>query len=201
MIRVRPAGEPPTFDTDVRQPGLRAIAELVGETPPRSAGRRYAQVAESREEIPAAAFPAYWRRGLDDLMERYHRICSYSSLYIHPVTGARSVDHMVAKSRRWDPVYEWANYRLTCSLMNARKDAIASVLDPFEIEDGWFALELVGFQVVSGAGLAGDDLAAVEDTIQRLQLNDLMCCKARADAGLVAVCREVLGTNRSDSPT
>lgn len=114
-------------------------------------------------------------------MERYHRICFYSSLYIHPVTGARSVYHMVAKSRRWDEVYEWANYRLTCSLMNARKDAIASVLDPFEIEDGWFALELAGFQVVSGAGLAGDDLAAVEDTIQSLQLNDLMCCKARAE--------------------
>ena len=51
---------------------------------------------------------------------------------------------MVAKSMRWDQVYEWANYRLACSLMNARKDAIASVLDPFEIEDGWFALELVG---------------------------------------------------------
>ena len=114
-------------------------------------------------------------------MERYDRICSYSSLYIHPVTGARSVDHMVAKSMQWNQVYEWTNYRLACSLMNARKDAIASVLDPFEIEDGWFALELVGFQVVSGEGLAGDDLAAVEDTIQRLRLNDLICCEARAE--------------------
>ena len=114
-------------------------------------------------------------------MERYDRICSYSCLYIHPVTGARSVDHMVAKSTQWDQVYEWTNYRLACSLMNARKDAIASVLDPFEIGEGWFALELVGFQVVSGEGLAGDDLATVEDTIQRLRLNDLICCEARAE--------------------
>lgn len=181
MIRVTPAEEPLTFEAQVRQPGRRAIAELVGETPLRIAGQRYAQVAESREEIPAGAFPAYWSRALDDLMERYHRICCYSSLYIHPVTGARSVDHMVAKSMRWDQVYEWTNYRLACSLMNARKDAIASVLDPFEIEDSWFALELVGFQVVSGEGLAGDDLVAVEDTIQRLRLNDLICCDARAE--------------------
>ena len=65
--------------------------------------------------------------------------------------------------------------------MNARKGAVASVLDPFEVEDGWFALELVGFQVVPGEGLAGDDLVAVEDTIQRLRLNDLMCCDARAE--------------------
>ena len=88
---------------------------------------------------------------------------------------------MVAKSMQWNQVYEWTNYRLACSLMNARKDAIASVLNPFEIEDGWFALELVGFQVVSGEGLAGDDLATVEDTIQRLRLNDLICCEARAE--------------------
>ena len=30
MIRVRPAKEPPDFDANVRQPGLRAVAELAG---------------------------------------------------------------------------------------------------------------------------------------------------------------------------
>ena len=181
MIPVRPAEEPSNFDADVRRPGLRAIAERVGEMPPRTAGQRYKQVAESREEIPAAAFPAYWSRALDDLMERYDRICSYSSLYIHPVTGARSVDHMVAKSMRWDQVYEWTNYRLACSLMNARKDAIASVLDPFEIEDGWFALELVAFQVVPGDELPGDTAMSVRDTIEQLRLNEAVCCDARGE--------------------
>lgn len=67
MIPVRPAAEPPAFDADVRQPGLRAIVELAGETPVRAAGRRYKQVAESREEIPAGAFPPYWRAALGDL--------------------------------------------------------------------------------------------------------------------------------------
>lgn len=181
MIPVRPAAEPPAFDADVRQPGLRAVAELAGETPVRAAGRRYKQVAESREEIPAGAFPPYWRAALGDLLAGYGRICSYLCLYIPRGTGAPSVDHMVAKSRRWDQVYEWRNYRLACSWMNARKGAVASVLDPFEIGDGWFALELVGFQVVPGAGLAADDLAAVEATIERLRLSDQICCEARAE--------------------
>ncbi len=35
MIHVNPADEPPGFDQKVRMPGLRAIAELVGEEPPR----------------------------------------------------------------------------------------------------------------------------------------------------------------------
>ena len=180
MIRVKPAEDPPTFDADVRQPGLRAIAERVGEMPTRTAGRRYAQVAESREEIPADAFPSYWREALGDLLESYNRICSYLCLYIPRGTGAPSVDHMVAKSMQWGQVYEWTNYRLACSLMNARKGAIASVLDPFQIEDGWFALELYEFQVVPGRGPSVDVVTAVEDTIERLRLNDSECCKARS---------------------
>ena len=149
--------------------------------PPRTAGQRHPKVAESREEIPAAAFPPYWHKVLGDLLASYDRICSYLCLYIPRGTGAPSVDHMFTKSMRWDQVYEWTNYRLACSLMNGRKRAIASVLDPFEIEDGWFALELVEFQVVPGEGLARDDLAAVEDTVTRLRLNDLICCEARAE--------------------
>ena len=81
---------------------------------------------------------------------------------------------MVAKSRRWDRVYEWSNYRLACSLMNARK-GVASVLDPFEIEEGWFALELVDFQVVPGEGLSADVVGAVSETIERLRLSDRTC--------------------------
>ena len=113
MIPVTPAPEPAAFDGKVRQSGLRAIAELAGEqpTPPRTAGRPYPRVAASRDEIPADKFPPYWREMLDDLMRSYHRICAYLCLYIPRGTGAPSVDHAVAKSRRWDQIYEWSNYR------------------------------------------------------------------------------------------
>ena len=181
MIPVTPAPEPLSFDATVRQPGRQAIAELVGETSTRTAGRRRAQIAQSREEIPAAAFPPYWREALDHLLAGYNRTCSYLCLHIPRGTGAPSVDHMIAKSMHWDQVYEWTNYRLACALMNSRKGAAASVLDPFEIQDGWFALELVAFQVVPGDGLPNDTETLVRDTIERLRLNDVTCCDARGE--------------------
>ena len=183
MIPVTLAPEPPTFDRKVRKPGLRAIAELAGEQPdpPRTVGQPYSPVAASRDEIPADKFPPYWREMLDDLKDSYHRICAYLCLYIHPGTGAPSVDHAVARSKRWDQIYEWSNYRLACSLMNARKGAVTCVLDPFDVKEGWFALELVGFRIIPGGGLPDDVAGAVADTIGRLRLNDHECCEARAE--------------------
>ena len=98
LIRVTPAPEPATFQERVRAPGLRAIAEMVGERPPRQSGRRFQKIADRREDIPADKFPPYWTEAIDDLMRLYNQICAYSCFRIHPVTGSRSVDHMAAKS-------------------------------------------------------------------------------------------------------
>ena len=149
-----PAPEPADFDRAVRQPGLRAIAESVGETPRRRVGRRFAQVVATRDQIPAGNFPSYWREARDDLQAAYGRVCAY--LCVRISTDA-SVDHYVAKSRRWDLVYEWSNYRMACAAMNSYKGEAQDVIDPFQLRDGWFALELVEFQVVAGAGLADVD--------------------------------------------
>ena len=81
----------------------------------------------------------------------------------------------------WGQVYEWRNYRLACSGMNSHKGAVAKVLDPFEVEDGWFALELVAFQVVPGDRLADEVEVSVKDTIEQLRLNDSIYCDARAE--------------------
>lgn len=174
MIRVTPAPEPVPFDEAVRRPGLRAIAEMVGESPvpARRKGRPFNKIADSRDKIPPERFPAYWTHALDDLMTAYNRICAYSCFRIHPVTGGRSVDHMAAKSRAWDQVYEWINYRLACSLLNARKRDFGDVLDPFLIEDDWFEMELVGFQVKPAKHLDADTRVRVQGTIDRLGLND-----------------------------
>lgn len=167
MIRVVPAIEPAHFDERVRQPGLALIAQL-------------AESAGSKDAIPPSQFKPYWRRALDDLMASYNRTCAYLSLYIPRVAGTPSVDHMAAKSKAWDRVYEWSNYRLACLSMNARK-GVADVLDPFEISEGWFALELVAFQVVPGHGLPTDVHAQVVETIATLRLSDSNCCEARAE--------------------
>ena len=149
MIRVVLAEEPADFDAKVRKPGLRAIAEMVGEPNlSKRRGRKRDVVANSRDAIPADKFPAYWTEALPELLEAYGRVCAYMSFYMERVTGAASVDHMLPKSLEWQVVYEWHNYRLACSLMNSRKNNYRNVLDPFEVEDGWFRIELVGYQVI-----------------------------------------------------
>ncbi len=174
MIPVIVAEEPDTFDRVVRQRGLLAIAELSGRRPQtkRRAGRPFKQVAARARDIPSEAFPPYWTDCLDDLMTCYDQICAYSCFRIHRVTGARSADHFAAKSRDWKRVYEWLNYRLCCSRLNARKNAFSSVLDPFEIKPGWFQLELVGFQVHPDRKLPAKLQAQIQHTIDLLGLND-----------------------------
>ncbi len=179
MIRVNPAPEPPHFDERVRKPGLRAIAEMVGEKPPRRGGRRFRPVAKRREEIPPDGFPPYWTKALDDLMTAYDRICAYSCFRIHPVTGSRSVDHMAPKSRSHDKVYEWLNDRLASSLLNSRKREFGDVLDPFDVVDGWFQLELLGFQVIPAPDLPARIRTRVKETIERLGLDDFRTSRER----------------------
>jgi hypothetical protein len=189
MIHVVPASEPVSFQTNVREPGLRAIAEMVGKPPPypRTSGRPHTRryfpqpkksttppvPITNEADLPAEEFPAYWTNALDDLKTEYRYVCAYSCFRIHEVTGAASVDHMVAKSKAWNCVYEWDNYRLACSRLNARKSDFPDVLDPFEVEDGWFELELVGFQVLPGKDLTDTSIRdQVQATIDRLCLND-----------------------------
>ncbi len=196
MINVEPAAEPVTFDAKVRRRGLLAIAEMTGKQPPhpRLAGKPFKQRTRAARQpdgstvevnitqevdLPSSEFPTYWTEALDDLMEAYNRVCAYSCFRIHPVTGARSVDHMAPRSRAWDRVYEWTNYRLACGLLNSRKREFDDVLDPFEVQNGWFVLDLVGFQVLPASDLDAATRAQVEDTIDRLGLDDFRSSRER----------------------
>ncbi|MBX9764813.1 MAG: hypothetical protein K2Y24_17670 [Pseudomonadaceae bacterium] len=180
MIGVELTAEPQDFDAKVRQPGWRAIAELAGEPGlPKRKGRPRQAVANSREQIPADKFPSYWTEALPELRAAYRHVCSYVCVYIEPVTGAASVDHMLPKSLSWQEAYEWRNYRLACSLMNSRKNDYRDVLDPFEIDDDWFHIELVGYQVIPSADLDPAIKTRVQATIDRLKLNDRDCLTLR----------------------
>ncbi|MEZ6129512.1 MAG: hypothetical protein R3C59_12585 [Planctomycetaceae bacterium] len=179
MIPVAMAPEPAAFDKQIRKPGLLAIAEMVGEKPGRSKGRPFSKVCDRREEIPSVKFPPYWTNCLDDLMRAYREVCSYSCFRIHPVTGARSADHCLPKSRRWDLAYEWSNYRLACSLMNSRKGILEDVLDPFEIESETFVLELVFFTVRPNPILPRKIQRQADSTIETLRLNESVLTRRR----------------------
>jgi len=177
MIPIMPAPEPDAFDSTVRQPGLVSIAEKIGEkpNPPRENGPAFKRLVgiHTRDKIPPNQFKDYWREAIPDMMTAYKQICAYSCFRIHRITGAVSVDHMAPKSRRWDRVYEWSNYRLASSRMNARKNNFEDIIDPFEIQDGWFQLENFGFGIHANPNLQQQDLIGrINETINRLNLND-----------------------------
>ncbi|HZH17741.1 MAG TPA: hypothetical protein VE057_25530 [Archangium sp.] len=155
MIHVEPQPEPPDFDAKVRQPGRAGLASPEGELRP------------------------LWRHCATQLWEAYKGVCAYSSLHIPRGTGALSVDHLLPKSKRRELAYEWRNYRLACVRMNARKNDLEDVLDPFEVQDGWFALELSTLEVIPGDGLPDALRAQVQKTIDRLDLNDDEFVRAR----------------------
>ncbi len=180
MIPVRPAPEPGDFDARVRNKGLAAIAEMVGEgKAPNRPGPARKKIADAREAIPPDQFPPFWRDALPDMLDAYHRLCAYSALYIEHLMGNASVDHMIPKSKAWNQVYEWSNYRLACSRINSFKSDVDLALDPFEIGEGLFALEFTAFQVMVGPMASKDMIPRVEQTIRVLHLNDEECCKAR----------------------
>jgi uncharacterized protein (TIGR02646 family) len=158
MIHVTPQPEPETFDAVVRQMGLALLR------------KRHITLDQP---LPAnTSIEPYWRHCLDAMYTLYEGYCAYLAIFFERVTGGGTVDHFVAKSQRADLSYEWSNYRLACSRMNSRKREYNDVLDPFEIETGWFHVELVSGRVFPNPDLPPDRQDAVQATIDRLGLDD-----------------------------
>lgn len=180
MIPVAQAQEPPEFDAQVRQPGLSAIDELLGRSPRlKRPGPRRKQIAEREPDIPAEAFPPYWREALPEMLVRYERRCAYLAMYIHHATGRPTVDHVLPKSYAWDQVYEWSNYRLCAAIINAKKGALLTLADPFEIQPGWFALNLNTLHVERGPAAPERAWLRIDATLP--VLNQRLCVKEREE--------------------
>ncbi|MBN8230528.1 hypothetical protein JYK02_23730 [Corallococcus macrosporus] len=59
------------------------------------------------------------------------------------------MDHFISINEDRTLAYEWTNLRYAVGWLNSRKQDLPStrLLDPFEIEDGWFALQLPSLQL------------------------------------------------------
>lgn len=147
MIHVELAPAPFDFDERVRQPGLSELTIMAGgvgwvkRRGPKRERLVIKGVPVTRvEDIPGDKLPDYWTRVLPDMCECYGRICAYACVYIERVTGAPTIDHWTAKSQDPRRAYDWDNLRLACSLFNSKKGTRSGLIDPFTVEDGWFAL-------------------------------------------------------------
>lgn len=124
---------------------------------------------------------AYWQgECLECLYEAYGQTCAYAALWIPEGTGTPTVDHFKPKMKFPHLAYEWTNFRLASQRWNGIKRDWEDVLDPFEIEYGWFLLNFFTLRVFPNEELPTDTKSKVARTIERLNLNKPKFRKIRA---------------------
>lgn len=159
MIPVQPRPEPPSFRTNVKDPGMRFLASVPNPT---------------RKNWKDNNF---WRICFDDLYREYHGICAYLGLWIN--NHDATVDHFCSKSAYPQQAYDWENYRLSCKIANENKGD-NDILDPFQIERDWFILDFPSLQVMANHNLLCEyERILVNHTIYHLKLNDEYFIKDR----------------------
>ena len=172
VIPVKRKPVPKGFNAKVYRPGRRWLKKkglpLHGPVPKGNDGK----------DIP---LKPYWRKCLRELHRRYEGVCAYVSIYIPRVTGSSSVDHFIAKSSSIEHAYRWRNFRLACGKINGRKGIFDDLLDPFEIKEGTFHLNLLTGAISPNPTLPPPLKAQAQATIDRLGLNDADCCLDRLE--------------------
>ncbi len=157
MIKVIPAPEPSDFDAKVRKKGLDYL---------RTAGIDPDSIAPE-----GFVFKPFWRDILDNLYSDYNGVCAYLAIFFERVAGTTSADHYLAKSKTLArDAYEWSNYRLSSIGANRKKNT-HEVLDPFDIEDDWFFLDLVTGAIHPNPAIV-ERQHDLENTIKKLGLDD-----------------------------
>lgn len=124
MIPFEEVGEPADFDRRTRQPGNLWL-----------------------EENPAPARPRdYWSPFKGNLAGAFRNLCAYTAMF-EPIG---TVDHFVSCNEDRGRAYDWTNYRFASGWINSSKSRLESgkLLDPFDVEDGWFRILLPSLQLV-----------------------------------------------------
>ena len=160
MIRVIPKPEYAAFHADVRVPGMRFLR-----TNPNPTNRHFRNRAKSE-------------------LCRAYRCCVYTSRRVRG--DSVSVDHFLSKAKYPQLAYEWDNHRLARPKLNRNKADSEEVVDPFQVQSGWFVLDCPSCLVLQGENLDGSTRHAVSSTIRVLKLNSdnlaaERCCRWLVD--------------------
>ena len=149
MIRFERVDEPEAFDAKARKPGNAWL-----------------------KKNPSAKRPRdYWTRFKPDLADGFKNLCAYSAIY----EAVGTVDHFVSYDEDPSQTYEWSNYRYASAWINSSKSNLeqSRLLDPFEVEDGWFRILLPSLQLVVDASNIPPELhERAQFVVTRLNLRD-----------------------------
>ena len=149
-MRFDAAEEPPTFDERCRRRGRKWLR---------------AHPAYDRPE-------GYWTEFEPNLREVFRGLCAYCVM----MTMKAEVDHFIPvailkKEGQDELAYEWSNFRYGDKTLNGRKWKHL-VLDPFEVQDGWFAILLPSLQLVSTDRLPKKHRKKAAFTLEKLGLTN-----------------------------
>ena len=148
MIHFDPVPEPAQFHEKARMPGTAWL-----------------------RDNPSAARPRdYWTPFKGALAQGFGDLCAYSVMY-EPVG---TVDHFVSFHEDRLLAYEWGNYRYCAGWINSAKSntPAADLLDPFEVENGWFELHLPSLQLRVSGTVPDHFRARAEQVLNKLHLRD-----------------------------
>ena len=142
--------KPPTFDDDVAKPGHEWLARR-----PNHKGRP----------------PAHWNKKSikQKLRENFKSLCGYTLM--HEMRG--TVDHYISWDTDRSKAYDWDNYRFCAGAVNSsKKNADATVFDPYEIEFEWFEIHLPSMIMKVSHSAPSHLRAKLEFTLKRLPIGD-----------------------------
>lgn len=114
-------------------------------------------------------FPDHWRKFQPPLAKGFHDRCGWWAMRI--ADGA--VDHYLSKKSFRHKAYDWSNYRYISGSVNSSKGTHDNkVLDPFEIQPGWFEVHLPSMQLRRTALVPPALHAKADFTLKQLRLGN-----------------------------
>jgi hypothetical protein len=137
----------------------------------------------ARVRVPGAAFLAtcpsptseqfrknnFWSRAARELHAAYAGVCAYTAMFL-PEQG--TVDHFLPKALHPQLAYEWSNFRLAGGRVNNCKGNLVGIVDPFDVEDDWFYMDIPACLLRPNPVLAQLLRSRIAQTINSLRLND-----------------------------
>jgi hypothetical protein len=147
MIRVTLPLEPDDFNDDCRVPGNQWLAAHADPT-----------------EDP----PNRWRDYTSVLRAGFNNRCGY--LAIWDLNG--TVDHYLSVDNHRHLAYEWTNYHYATGWLNSSKQNLdQQVLDPLQVRDEWFEMDLASLHMRLTAAVPARIRPIAEFTLRRLKLD------------------------------
>lgn len=126
---------------------------------------------QSDGKLPKGVRPKdLWSPFLPFLADGFSNLCGFGAMFV----GKGTIDHWISCIENPKLAYQWNNYRYLDSWVNASKNKCLSseLLDPFEVQDGWFEIVLPSLQLQITSNVPLHLKAKAENTLKRLHLAD-----------------------------